>query len=139
MAVVHNPIETLLNEHEVARITGLSVASVRRWRLHRQGPTYVKIGAAARYKAEDIWVWLDSQPFGGVCDELAILRIGMPQREQRTEAGEGQMLVRAGVTLKPPVSLEELKIDTECDPEGAEEFVAFIRALRQESSRPDTL
>jgi predicted DNA-binding transcriptional regulator AlpA len=60
-----NTIETLLNEHDVARITGLSVASVRRWRLLRQGPKYLKIGAAVRYKPEDISVWLESRPAGG--------------------------------------------------------------------------
>lgn len=65
MGAVHNPIETLLNEHDVARITGLSVASVRRWRLFRQGPKYLKIGAAVRYKPEDISAWLESRPSGG--------------------------------------------------------------------------
>jgi predicted DNA-binding transcriptional regulator AlpA len=65
MAAVHNPIETLLNEHDVARITGLSVASVRRWRLLRQGPKYLKIGAAVRYRPEDITAWLESRPTGG--------------------------------------------------------------------------
>jgi predicted DNA-binding transcriptional regulator AlpA len=49
----------------VARVTGLSVASVRRWRLLRQGPKYLKIGAAVRYRPEDISVWLESRPFGG--------------------------------------------------------------------------
>jgi len=34
--------------------------------------------------------------------------------------------------------LEDLKTDTEYDPEGAEEFVAFIRALRKEGGRPVT-
>jgi uncharacterized protein (DUF433 family) len=42
----------------------------------------------------------------------------------------------AGVVLKPPVSAEGLKTDTEHDPKGAEEFVALIRALRKEGSRP---
>jgi predicted DNA-binding transcriptional regulator AlpA len=65
MATVHNPIESLLNEHDVARVTGLSVASVRRWRLLRQGPKYLKIGAAVRYKPEDILAWLESRPSGG--------------------------------------------------------------------------
>jgi predicted DNA-binding transcriptional regulator AlpA len=54
-----------LNEHDVARITGLSVASVRRWRLLRQGPKYLKIGSAVRYRAEDIRTWLESRPVGG--------------------------------------------------------------------------
>ena len=60
-----NTLEELLTEHDVARITGLSVASARRWRLLRQGPKYLKIGAAVRYKPEDITAWLESRPSGG--------------------------------------------------------------------------
>jgi predicted DNA-binding transcriptional regulator AlpA len=58
-------LERLLTEHDVARITGLSVASVRRWRLLRQGPLYLKIGAAVRYRPNDIAIWLKSRPTGG--------------------------------------------------------------------------
>jgi predicted DNA-binding transcriptional regulator AlpA len=65
MATPNKTLETLLNEHDVARITGLSVASVRRWRLLRQGPKYIKIGAAVRYKTEDLTSWLESRPTGG--------------------------------------------------------------------------
>jgi predicted DNA-binding transcriptional regulator AlpA len=65
MTTANNVLETLLNEYDVARITGLSVASVRRWRLLRQGPKYLKIGAAVRYKPEDISAWLASRPTGG--------------------------------------------------------------------------
>ena len=65
MGVVHNAIEDLLNEHDVARITGLSVASVRRWRLLKQGPRYLKISSAVRYRAEDLRAWLESRPTGG--------------------------------------------------------------------------
>jgi len=65
MATANNTIETLLNEHDVARIAGLSVASVRRWRLLRQGPKYLKLGSAVRYKAEDVSAWLASRPTGG--------------------------------------------------------------------------
>jgi len=39
-----------------------------------------------------------------------------------------------GVVLRPPVTIEDLKTDIEHDPEGADEFVALIRALRQEGS-----
>ena len=58
-------LEELLNEHDVARITGLSVASVRRWRLLKVGPRATKIGAAVRYKPEDVKTWLDSRPTVG--------------------------------------------------------------------------
>jgi pimeloyl-ACP methyl ester carboxylesterase len=60
-----NVIENLLNERDVARITGLSVASVRRWRLFRQGPKFLKINSAVRYRPEDISAWLASRPTGG--------------------------------------------------------------------------
>lgn len=62
MIAASNTLEVLLNEHDLVRITGLSVATVRRWRLFRQGPKYIKIGAAVRYKSEDIRAWLDSRP-----------------------------------------------------------------------------
>jgi predicted DNA-binding transcriptional regulator AlpA len=65
MAIANSTIDTLLNEHDVARITGLSVASVRRWRLLQQGPKYIKIGSAVRYRAEDVRTWLDTRPVGG--------------------------------------------------------------------------
>jgi predicted DNA-binding transcriptional regulator AlpA len=65
MATTSNTLNTLLNEHDVARITALSVASVRRWRLFRQGPKYLKLGAAVRYRAEDVSAWLESRPTGG--------------------------------------------------------------------------
>jgi predicted DNA-binding transcriptional regulator AlpA len=65
MITVNNVSENLLNEHDVARVTALSVASVRRWRLFRQGPKYLKIGAAVRYKPQDLDAWLTTRPTGG--------------------------------------------------------------------------
>jgi predicted DNA-binding transcriptional regulator AlpA len=64
MATLNSAPEKLLNEHDVARITGLSVSSVRRWRLLRLGPRYIKIGSAVRYKPEDIATWLETRPTG---------------------------------------------------------------------------
>jgi len=65
MGVINNALTTLLNEYDVARVTGLSVASVRRWRFLKQGPKYLKIGSAVRYRPEDITAWLASRPTGG--------------------------------------------------------------------------
>ncbi len=59
----------------------------------------------------------------------------MANRTDNAETGGHQVRLPAGVILKPPVSLDEVKTDTEHDPEGAEEFVALIRALRKEGSR----
>ena len=55
----------------------------------------------------------------------------MPQKTEGTRTGGDRVRLPAGVVLKPPVTLEDLKTDTGYDPEGAEEFVAFIRALRK--------
>jgi predicted DNA-binding transcriptional regulator AlpA len=60
-----NSLEELLTEHDVSRVTGLSLASVRRWRLLRQGPKYLKLGSAVRYRREDVSTWLESRPSGG--------------------------------------------------------------------------
>ena len=63
----------------------------------------------------------------------------MPRQEtEGTRTGGDQVRLPAGVVLKPPVTLEGLKTDTENDPEGAEEFVACIRALHKEGGRPVT-
>jgi len=69
MKTVSTSLEALITEHDVARISGMSVASVRRWRLLRQGPKYLKIGAAVRYKQGDLSAWLASRPYGGGHEE----------------------------------------------------------------------
>jgi hypothetical protein len=62
----------------------------------------------------------------------------MAEMQQKTEGSEtgGKARLSSGVVFKPPVSMEELTADIEHDPEGAVEFVALIRALRSEGSRP---
>ena len=46
--------DRLLNERDVAARLGLSVATLRRWRLVRQGPKWLKLGSAVRYRPADI-------------------------------------------------------------------------------------
>ena len=66
MTTLNKALETLLNEHDVARITGLSVATVRRWRLFGNGPRFIKVsGSAVRYRPEDLKTYLDTRPSGG--------------------------------------------------------------------------
>ena len=43
-----------MTEQEVARRLGLSVATLRAWRLRRRGPRYVRFGRAVRYLAPDL-------------------------------------------------------------------------------------
>jgi predicted DNA-binding transcriptional regulator AlpA len=79
MVAVNSTITDLLNEHDLARITGMSIASVRRWRLLRQGPKFIKLGAAVRYKPEDIVAWLDSRPTGGESNPAARVESAEPK------------------------------------------------------------
>jgi Helix-turn-helix domain len=48
---------TLLTEEEVARQLRVSVASLRRWRLERRGPQFIKVGALVRYRPDEIEVY----------------------------------------------------------------------------------
>jgi predicted DNA-binding transcriptional regulator AlpA len=64
-SIANERLQSLLNEHDIARITGLSVASIRRYRLIGQGPKFLKLNSAVRYRAEDLKAWLESRPTGG--------------------------------------------------------------------------
>lgn len=52
-------VEDLLTEHEVAKLLKVSVATIRRRRLFRQPPDFVKIGASVRYKRDTIQRLID--------------------------------------------------------------------------------
>lgn len=55
----------LLTEHDICDLTGMSIATVRRWRLFGRGPRFLKLGASVRYRTEDLDLWLDRLPGGG--------------------------------------------------------------------------
>jgi predicted DNA-binding transcriptional regulator AlpA len=60
-----NRQDHLLNEYAVAEMLGISVATLRRWRLLQQGPTFLKVGVLVRYRPGDVTAWLESRPAGG--------------------------------------------------------------------------
>jgi predicted DNA-binding transcriptional regulator AlpA len=64
MGTLPNHLIHLLNEYAVAEILGVSVATVRRWRLLRQGPKYMKIGASVRYSPDSISKFINTRPTG---------------------------------------------------------------------------
>ncbi len=55
----------LLTEEEVAKHLHVSLASLRRWRLEKRGPQFIKVGSLVRYRPEDLESWLASLPTGG--------------------------------------------------------------------------
>ena len=55
----------LMTEREVSKRLNVSLASLRRWRLLRRGPAFLKVGSLVRYRPEDLEEWLTSRPMGG--------------------------------------------------------------------------
>lgn len=55
----------LLTEEEVALRLHVSLAALRRWRLEKRGPKFIKVSALVRYRPEELDEWLASQPVGG--------------------------------------------------------------------------
>lgn len=53
-------LEDLLTEHEVAKLLKVSIATIRRRRLLRHPPDFVKIGASVRYRREAIQRLIES-------------------------------------------------------------------------------
>ena len=58
-----NASKALLNERQVSRLLGVTVAAVRRWRWQRRGPTYLKVEGAVRYRLDDIERYLAGRTF----------------------------------------------------------------------------
>jgi hypothetical protein len=70
-----------LTEQEVARQIKVSLASLRKWRVERRGPQFVKVGVLVRYRPEDLEEWMATLPKGGdplaaKATELAVMRAG---------------------------------------------------------------
>lgn len=53
---------TLLTPSQVAARCGLALSTLAKMRLRGDGPPHLKIGAAVRYREDDVATWLDAQP-----------------------------------------------------------------------------
>jgi len=53
--------EAYLTERAVAELLGLSAGLLRKWRLFRTGPPYLKLGRLVRYSRADVLVWIKEQ------------------------------------------------------------------------------
>lgn len=57
----HQQLNPLFNEDTAATFLNCSVAFLRRCRLHRSGPAYVKVGRLARYRPEDLQAYISAR------------------------------------------------------------------------------
>jgi hypothetical protein len=65
----------LMTEDEVSNRLNVSVASLRRWRLQRRGPLFIKVGSLVRYRPEELDLWLGAQPTGGsFSNQMAVMK-----------------------------------------------------------------
>jgi predicted DNA-binding transcriptional regulator AlpA len=59
------PRSNLLDERDVARMTRMSLSTVRHWRFYGKRPKYLKIGSSVRHRMRDITRFLASLPTAG--------------------------------------------------------------------------
>lgn len=64
-------MQSFLNEQEVSKRLNVSVATLRRWRLEKRGPMFVKVGSLVRYRPEDLDLWVAALPTGGTVALMA--------------------------------------------------------------------
>lgn len=53
----------LLTDSQIEAKYGVSRKTLANWRVKGEGPKFVKLGAAVRYRSEDIQSWIDSRIF----------------------------------------------------------------------------
>jgi hypothetical protein len=57
--------KTGLNEKDCAAFFGVSLEVVRKWRQHKTGPRFKRVGRSIRYSLDDLRAYWDSLPCGG--------------------------------------------------------------------------
>jgi predicted DNA-binding transcriptional regulator AlpA len=60
-----NTLEPFVTDRQVAELLAVSVRTVQSWRFMNQGPKFIKVGRAVRYRPEDVSNYLASRPGGG--------------------------------------------------------------------------
>jgi excisionase family DNA binding protein len=60
-AHVSIPPAPFLDTRQAAKLLQLSHRTLERWRLEGQGPVFVKMGGAVRYRMADLEAWAEAQ------------------------------------------------------------------------------
>ena len=53
--------DQLLKDIEAAPVLGLKVSTLRRWRWSGDGPQFVKLGGAVRYRRSDLEAFIEAK------------------------------------------------------------------------------
>ena len=57
--------QRFLTEQDLSQRLRVSVHALRKWRLQRRGPPYLKLSTLVRYPLEGVKRWLAARPSGG--------------------------------------------------------------------------
>lgn len=52
-------IETLLTDHQVSKVTNISVRTLRGYRLKKVGPPHIKLEGCVRYPQSGLRQWIE--------------------------------------------------------------------------------
>jgi hypothetical protein len=74
----------LMTECDVAQRLHVSLASLRRWRLERRGPRFIKVSSLVRYRPEDVEEWLAALPTGGASLKQEVASFSEQERYRRS-------------------------------------------------------
>jgi len=55
--------DELLDTERVAKVCGLSEVTLRKWRITGEGPRFVRLGRAVRYRRADLDAYLAERAF----------------------------------------------------------------------------
>lgn len=68
-----NGLAPFMNDVQLARYLGISVATIRRWRLQRNtaAAPYRRFGSSIRYSKAEVDEWVKRQPGGGQVETAA--------------------------------------------------------------------
>jgi predicted DNA-binding transcriptional regulator AlpA len=53
-------LPSLIDEKTLAKSTGLSIATIRRRRLLRKPPQWIKLGSRVLYRPDDVRAWINA-------------------------------------------------------------------------------
>jgi predicted DNA-binding transcriptional regulator AlpA len=81
-----NTTPVLLTETEVSKQLRVGLAALRKWRVMRRGPRFVKIGSLVRYRPGDVEDWLTSLPVGGGTCHATVIASGPRTGNAKDEA-----------------------------------------------------
>lgn len=54
-------LEALLNPTEVSHYLGVPIGTLANWRYQGRGPAFLRVGRHARYRIEDLAMWVEAQ------------------------------------------------------------------------------